>query len=116
VVRKGRRILIDRRRPDGLLGGLWEFPGGKRRRNESLEAAVVREVREELGIEVEVLRPLITVRHAYSHFRVTLHAFECRHVSGRPKAIRCAAWKWVRPGELKRYAFPRANHKIIAVL
>ena len=116
IVWKGGRILIDQRRPEGLLGGLWEFPGGKRRAGESLKAAVVREVREELGVRAEVVRPLITVKHAYSHFRITLHAFECRYVSGRPRALGCAAWRWVHPSALARYAFPAANHKIIAAL
>jgi len=73
-------------------------------------------VREELAIKAKVLRPLITVRHAYSHFRITLHAFECRYVSGAPRALGCADWKWVRPADLGRYAFPAANHKIIAAL
>jgi A/G-specific adenine glycosylase len=124
IIWKGNRILIDQRKPEGLLGGLWEFPGGKRRANESLRAALIREVREELGIRVKVLRPLIKVKHAYSHFRITLHAFECQYVSGRPRALGCADWKWVRLCDLRRLrscaspllSFPAANHKIIAVL
>ncbi|MBM4045775.1 MAG: A/G-specific adenine glycosylase [Planctomycetes bacterium] len=116
VIWKGSRILIDQRKPEGLLGGLWEFPGGKRRPRESLAAALVREAREELGVQVEVLRPLVTVQHAYSHFRITLHVFHCRHVSGRPRALGCAAWKWVTLPELGRYAFPAATHKVIAAL
>ncbi|MBN1342241.1 MAG: A/G-specific adenine glycosylase [Phycisphaerae bacterium] len=116
VVWKGGRILIDRRKPEGLLGGLWEFPGGKRRDGESLEDCVVREIREELGIRVSVRAPLTTVRHAYTHFKITLHAFECDYVSGRPKAIGCDAWKWVRVSELDDYAFPKATHKVIAAL
>ncbi|MCU0917133.1 MAG: A/G-specific adenine glycosylase [Planctomycetes bacterium] len=110
------RILIDKRQPEGLLGGLWEFPGGKKQRGESLPAAVRREVREELAITVRVGRPLAVVDHAYSHFHVRLHAFECTYVSGTPRCIACADFKWVRPGDLGRYAFPAANKKIIAVL
>ncbi len=116
IVWKGRRLLIDQRKPDGLLGGLWEFPGGKRKVSESLTACVVRELREELNVEVAVGRRLVTVKHAYTHFRITMHAFECQYVSGRPKAIGCAAWKWVHLAELDRYAFPRASHKVIAAL
>jgi A/G-specific adenine glycosylase len=116
IIWRGGRVLIDQRKPEGLLGGLWEFPGGKRQAGEMLEAALVREVREELGIRIAVLRPLLAVRHAYTHFRITLHAFECRYVSGQPRALGCAAWKWVKPGELDRYAFPKANHAIIAAL
>jgi len=116
IVWRDGRILIDRRNPEGLLGGLWEFPGGKRRPDESLEACVVREVREELGVKVKVRSPLVTVKHAYTHFRITMHAFECGFVSGRPKAIGCAAWKWIKPDELDQYAFPKANLKVIAAL
>lgn len=116
VVWKRGRILIDRRPSEGLLGGLWEFPGGRCLAGETLEECVVREIREELGIRVRVRRPLVTVKHAYSHFRITLHVFECDHSSGRPKAIACAAWKWVRPKDLDRFAFPQANRKVIAEL
>jgi A/G-specific adenine glycosylase len=116
VIYREGRILIDKRKPEGLLGGLWEFPGGKKRRRESLEAALRREVREELAITIRVGRLIAVVDHAYSHFRVRLHAFECTHVSGEPRCITCAACKWVRPGDLGRYAFPAANHKIIQVL
>ena len=116
VIRKGGRILIDQRNPDGLLGGLWEFPGGKVEPGEGLQDALRREVREELGIEIRVLEPIATVRHAYTHFRITLHAFDCRHVSGRPAPLQCAACKWVGRKDLDRYAFPRANRKIIEAL
>jgi A/G-specific adenine glycosylase len=116
IIWKEDKILIDLRPAEGLLGGLWEFPGGKKRKGETLEACLGREVREELTIEIAVRQKFITVRHAYSHFRVTLHVFECDYVSGVPRAIGCADWKWARPGELERYAFPTANRKIIAAL
>ena len=116
VIRKPGWILIDRRKPEGLLGGLWEFPGGKVAGGETPAEAVVREVREELDIVVEVVAPLVRIRHAYTHFRITLHAFQCRHVSGRPRAVGCAAVKWVRPAQLGRYAFPKANHKILEAI
>ncbi len=116
VIYRSGRILIDKRKSEGLLGGLWEFPGGKKQRGESLEAALRREVREELGITVRVGRLLAVVDHAYSHFRVRIHAFECTYVSGTPRCIACAACKWVRPGDLGRYAFPAANKKIIEIL
>ncbi len=110
------RILIDRRPPQGLLGGLWEFPGGKRRSGESLQAALLREVGEELNIRIAVRGQLVKVRHAYSHFRITLHAFECRYISGTPTPRVCTAVKWIKPQHLRRYAFPGANLKIIRVL
>jgi A/G-specific adenine glycosylase len=116
VIWKGNQILIARRFDDDMLGGLWEFPGGKRERGESIEACVKREIKEELGISVRVQDKLATVQHAYSHFTITLHAFHCRYLSGRPRAIECAAWKWVTPSQLARYAFPSANKKIITQL
>ncbi|HDQ45788.1 MAG TPA: A/G-specific adenine glycosylase, partial [bacterium] len=82
VIWKEGRFLITLRPPRGLLGGLWEFPGGKREAGETLEACLSREIHEELGIEVSVGRRLISVEHAYTHFRITLHVFECRFVSG----------------------------------
>jgi A/G-specific adenine glycosylase len=116
VIWRGAQILIARRPPTGLLGGLWEFPGGKREPNESLEECLVREVREELGIDIEADQLLSTVRHAYTHFRITLHAFHCRYISGEPQAIGCTAWKWVTPQQLDQYAFPAANRAIIESL
>jgi len=116
VIRKGSRILIDQRKPQGLLGGLWEFPGGKVQKGERLADALVREVREELGVEVQVLGRLVRVNHAYTHFRITLYVFECRYVSGTPRAIGCEAFKWVRIADLDRYPFPKANHRILDLL
>ncbi len=116
VIYKAGRILIDKRKPDGLLGGLWEFPGGKKEPGESLETALLREVREELAITIRVERSLAVVDHAYSHFRVRIHAFECTWISGKPRCVACAEFKWVRLQDLGRYAFPAANNRIIKVL
>ena len=116
VIHKKGRILIDKRKPEGLLGGLWEFPGGKKQPRETLVQALVREVREELGIEIRVVEPLLTVDHAYSHFRVRLHAFECTYLGGTPRCLTCVDFKWVYPTMLNRYAFPAANRKIIQTL
>jgi A/G-specific adenine glycosylase len=116
VVWRDGLVLIAQRFPKGLLGGLWEFPGGKREPGESLEETVVREIREELGIAIQVGRRLATVQHAYTHFRITLHAFHCHYLSGEPRSLDCAAWRWVRPQALDAYAFPAANRTIIAAL
>jgi A/G-specific adenine glycosylase len=116
VIYRADRILIDKRKPEGLLGGLWEFPGGKVRPQESLQAALHREIREELNIAIEVVKEIATVEHTYSHFHVEIHAFECAHVQGDPRPLACAALKWVRPSDLSRYAFPAANKKIIEIL
>jgi len=109
-------LLITKRRPDDMLGGLWEFPGGKVEPGESLEQALVRELREELAIEVAIGEPFMTVHHAYTHFRITLHAIHCRHVAGTPQAIACADWRFAAPHDLDQYAFPTADRRLIAAL
>jgi A/G-specific adenine glycosylase len=116
ITGKDGRLLIAQRPPDGMLGGLWEFPGGKRQPGESLAECLRREIREELGIDIAVGPQVTSIRHAYTHFRMTLYAFACEHVGGDPQAIECAAWAWVTPDELARYAFPATDQKIIAVL
>ena len=113
VILKRGRILIGRRRPEGLLGGLWELPGGKILPGESPAAAVVREVREELGIDVRPVRELPTVDHAYSHFRVTIHPLVCEHVAGRPRPIGPDACRWVAIAALDPYPFPAATIRIL---
>lgn len=113
VISKSGRVLIAQRPPTGLLGGLWEFPGGKQEPGETLQQCLVREVREELAIDIEVGDLLMQVDHAYTHFRITLHTFTCKFVSGQPRAIGCTAWRWVWPRNLDRYAFPTANRRII---
>jgi A/G-specific adenine glycosylase len=116
VVRRDGKILISQRPLKGLLGGLWEFPGGKREPGESLKETVKREIREELGIQVEVGKKLVEVDHAYSHFKITLHAHDCVYRSGKVQALGVRAWRWVKPQELKRFAFPAANQPIIEKL
>ncbi len=110
------RFLIAQRPLEGLLGGLWEFPGGKQEPGETLPQTLARELREELAIEVEVGDFLVRVKHAFTHFRITLHAYECRHVAGEPQALGVASFAWVMPDELDRYAFGKADQDIIAAL
>ncbi len=110
------RFLITRRPADAMLGGLWEFPGGKCLDGESLESCLRREIREELGVEIAVGERVTVVRHAYTHFRITLHAFRCRLVAGEPQTLGCEAWRWVTADELADYPFPAADHRIIAAL
>jgi A/G-specific adenine glycosylase len=116
IIQKSGRILITQRPLDGMLGGLWEFPGGKRQSGESLPKCVAREIREELGIEILVGAPFASVRHAYSHFRITLHAFLCKHCGGRLRKIGVADFRWVTPEQLSDYAFPKADRVIIEQL
>ena len=109
-------ILIQRRPEDGLLGGLWEFPGGKAEGSESMDEACQRELREEVGIDVDVEAPFYTLSHAYSHFKITLYAFRCQLVSGEATSREGQPIKWVDIDALDDYAFPRANRKLIEEL
>ncbi|NBD33276.1 MAG: A/G-specific adenine glycosylase [Cyanobacteria bacterium] len=109
-------ILIDRRLQEGLLGGLWEFPGGKIEKQETIPACIEREIKEELGITVEVGEHLITINHAYTHFRVTLHVHHCRYLSGDPQPIECDEIRWVKPDQLSEFPFPKANTRIIEAI
>ena len=116
VVRRDSRILIGRRPTEGLLGGLWEFPGGKIEPGETPEAAAARELREEMCIEVSIGRQIALVPFAYSHFRITLHAFEAAWTAGEPCGRAVSDWRWVTADELRSYAFPAANRPIIEQL
>lgn len=113
VIRRGGRYLIGRRPSQGLLGGLWEFPGGKIEPGETHEQALVREVEEETGLTVRVGEKIATVEHAYSHFAVTLHVYGCEVEAGRAHAHYHSELKWVVRGGLSRYAFPAANRKFL---
>jgi A/G-specific adenine glycosylase len=112
LVWRAGRLLIGRRPAEGLLGGLFECPGGKREAGESLERACEREVAEETGLVVRAESEAAVVRHAYTHFRITMHAFHCRVLGGRLRARGTEALRFVRPADLSRYAFPRANRRV----
>jgi A/G-specific adenine glycosylase len=109
-------FLITRRPLDGLLGGLWEFPGGKRRPGESLVACLSREISEELAIEIEIGELLCKIEHAFTHFHMTLYAFQCRWLRGEPQCLGCDDLRWVTLDQLDTFAFPVADQKVIASL
>jgi A/G-specific adenine glycosylase len=116
TARADGRVLVAQRNTDDMLGGLWEFPGGQREGDETLPECLVREMREELDVEVDVGEQLLVVRHAYTHFRITLHAFRCRLVAGEPRCLDCAAFRWVRPTELDALPMSVADRKIALAL
>lgn len=116
VVDRGGRVLITRRADSAMLGGLWEFPGGKIRDGESAAAACRREIREETGLDVRVVERVTTVRHAYSHLKVEIDVFRCVHRAGRVRLRGPVDHKWILLEETAQYAFPKANHKFLAVL
>jgi mutator protein MutT len=110
------RYLLTRRKADVHLGGLWEFPGGKREPGESLEECLRRELREELGIEISEPVPFQIVRHAYPEKTVELHFFRCSIKDGHPLPVGCDALQWVPPAELARVPLPPADLPLVNAL
>ncbi len=114
------KILIQKRAPSGLMPNLWEFPGGKLREGETPEEALRREFREEVELDVAPVEKIAVIRHAYTSYKVTLHAFLCRLEdetrSPVPALHSAVEARWAGPGDLDRYAFPAANRKLIRIL
>jgi len=116
VLRRDGKILLAKRPSKGLLGGMWEFPGGKVEKGESLEACLAREIREELGAGIQVGEAFGIYRHAYTHFRITLHAFLCELTDGEPKPFEAAELAWVIPAELGNYPMGKVDRQIARCL
>lgn len=106
------RVFIARRPEGGLLGGLWEFPGGKCKSHESLQSCLKREWREELGVDIKPGKALGSYRHAYTHFRVTVYAFECEMLSNQPKALEHEEVRWARLEDLGNYPMGKVDRQI----
>jgi len=106
-------IFIQKRPDEGLMAGLWEFPGGKVEAGETYEEALRREIQEELGADLQELESFLNLRHAYTRFQVDLRAFTSRLKGGFHTD---APHQWVSISELSNYAFPSANQKLIAAL
>lgn len=110
---KKNQLLIQRRPEDGMLGGLWQFPGGRQENGESIAATCHREIRDELSIDISIDQPFHVLSHAYTHFKITLHAFLCSLESGTPTPRHDTPLRWVTQGELGTYAFARSNRRLI---
>ncbi len=107
------RVLLARRPEDKHVGGLWEFPGGKCEPGETLEAALRREVREELGVDIRLLQPRPMVVHKYDCRIVRLHPFDCFCCGGTPQPLASTELRWVTIAELGQLPLPPANVEII---
>ncbi len=116
VLIEAGHVLLAQRRPEDMLGGLWEFPGGKREVGESLEAALQREMKEEMAIRVEVGEALLTLEHAYTHFRITLTAFRCRRVAGEVRCLECADFRWADAATLSAVPMAATDRRIAHVV
>ncbi len=113
VVFKKGQFLITRRKPEGLLGGLWEFPGGKIQKGETPEAACIREIKEEISLEVKVTEKLTTVKHAYTHFKIIMDVFVCDYIKGRIRLDGPDAFNWINFKQIEDYPLPKATLKAL---
>src|SRR5262252_5616040 len=116
LVFRGGKLLITQRHADAHLGGLWEFPGGKREASETFEACLVRELREELGIDVEVGELIESLTHNYPEKSVHLRFFKCVWLRHEPQPLGCAAFKWISQAQLSEFEFPAADARLLEKL
>jgi mutator protein MutT len=112
IVRDGQ-ILIAKRLSNAHLGGLWEFPGGKRQTDESFETCLTREVMEELGLTVSVHEQVASAEHHDAEWQVRLRFYRCTILAGEPRPLGCEAYRWVAPAEIAAYAFPPADLPLV---
>ena len=116
VIHKDGMILITQRKPEGLLGGLWEFPGGKTQAEETPEQACVRAIREETNLRVEPIEYLTRVKHAYTHFKIVMDVFHCNYQSGEIVLNEAVDYRWITADQINQFPFPRSNHKFIPLI
>jgi A/G-specific adenine glycosylase len=112
LIQREDKVLLAKRPSKGLLGGMWEFPGGKIEPAETLEQCLVREIREELDSLVQVGEPFGVYQHAYTHFSITLHAYLCQLIEGEPKPVEAAELAWVNPVDLPHYPMGKVDRQI----
>ncbi|MFB6356966.1 MAG: A/G-specific adenine glycosylase [bacterium] len=116
VLVKGEHVLIARRPEDRMLGGLWEFPGGKLEGDETEVEALQRELNQEFGIEAHVGPKLDTIEHTYSHMTINLHVYVCTHGGSELERKKDEPWEWAQPENLGEYAFPGSNQSIVSTI
>jgi mutator protein MutT len=112
IIRDGK-ILITQRLNNAHLGGLWEFPGGKRKPGETPDACLTREVMEELGLTIAVHEQVASAEHLDAERRVHLQFYRCTILSGEPRTLGCAAYRWVTAAQIGAYRFPPADEPLV---
>lgn len=116
IIRRDDHVLICRRKEEDSFGGYWEFPGGKLESGEAAEPCICREIREELAVEIRVLKGLPQIDHDYPRVRVRLYPFLAEIVEGQPQTLESSEIRWVKPAELRGYRFPGANQRFISTV
>jgi len=116
VFQEGNAVFLAKRPPDGLLGGLWEFPGGKQEKNESLPQTLRREIQEELHVPITVGEPIGVFNHAYTHYKVTLHAFFCKLNSHDFQLLFHTEFTWAPLDNLPKFPMGKLDRMISRTL
>ena len=114
LIWRNNKFYIQKRGNKGMLAGLWEFPGGKVKDGELIHEALIREIKEECAVRTKIIKKIGKIKHAYSHFSITFHGYHCAE-NGAP-INECGNSKWITPEEIRNFTFPKANHKIFAIL
>lgn len=117
VLRNSKGLLLVVQRPaSGLLASLWKLPGGFVEPGESMEKALKRRVKEEIGVSIRTGTYLTSVHHTYSHFHLTLHAYECRLQKDKPKKLDCQNWRWTAPDDIKKLPLSKVDRMVLTIV
>lgn len=116
IIRKNDKVLIAQRLKNSHMGLKWELPGGKIEKGENAAACLIREIREELDLGIEVGEELMVVEHQYQDRKVILHCHWCNYLEGEAKTLGCLSFKWVGIGDMKHYDFSEADLPVVEYL
>ena len=116
VIYKNNKFLISKRKKEGLLGGLWELPGGKKRKNETNYDCLHREIKEELNIDIKIQNKIGIIKHEYSHFKINLIGYNCNYKKGNIKPLTSDGLAWIINKNIKNFAFPKSTIKLFNIM
>ena len=116
IINRNKKFLITKRPKNKMLGGLWELPGGKREKGESLKNSLVREMKEEINVDINIDRKIGMIQHSYSHMNIKLHGYVCNIKKGKIRKKECDDAKWININQIDDYTFPKASHKLFSII